>query len=230
MPILEIEELQTKAASDYYDGNYFNWQKDIGAFGGWANAHKFEGQISSSDVVVDFGCGGGFLLANLNCHRKIGIEPNIVAREYAATIGIECYESARELELHIGPESVDVVISNNVLEHTLNPLQELLNLYPLLKMGGRIHFFVPCDSIAYKYDADDRNYHLYSWSPQNLGNLFLEAGYAISYSRPFIHKWPPGYMKLAKLGWPIFNILCRIYGQIDRSWFQVEIVAIKNKK
>ena len=67
--------------SAYYDADYFEWQKDIGLFGGWANAHKFRASVSKEDTVVDFGCGGGFLLAHLECKRRIGIEPNPIAAE-----------------------------------------------------------------------------------------------------------------------------------------------------
>jgi hypothetical protein len=107
-------------------------------------------------------------------------------------------------------------------------LQELKNLKPLLRVGGTMHFIVPCDSINYHYNPKDVNYHLFSWSPQNLGNLFTEAGFSVEYSRPYIHKWPPFYTKIAKLGWPIFNIACRLYGRIERSWFQVEVKAKKS--
>ena len=71
------------------------------------------------------------------------------------------------------------------------------------------------------------NYHLFSWSPQNLGNLFHEAGYRIVHAKPYKHKWPPFYRVFARLGWPVFDVLCRIYGRINRNWVQVEVLAIK---
>jgi 2-polyprenyl-3-methyl-5-hydroxy-6-metoxy-1,4-benzoquinol methylase len=68
-------------ASAYYDAEYFDWQKNIGAFGGWANAFMFGPSVAKDDTVIDFGCGGGFLLKNLDCKNKIGIEPNAEASE-----------------------------------------------------------------------------------------------------------------------------------------------------
>ena len=214
-------------ASDYYDADYFNWQKNIGAFGGWANSYKFKDSVSQNDTVIDFGCGGGFLLKSLDCKERIGIEPNPSAAESVKKLGIQHFTSPNDAVSNLGECIADVIVSNNALEHTLNPLQELKNLKPLLKIGGTIHFVVPCDSIKYQYNPKDINYHLFSWSPQNLGNLFTEAGYSVEYVRPYIHKWPPFYSKIAKLGWPIFNLACRIYGRIERSWFQVEIKAKK---
>lgn len=37
---------------------------------------KYTGYISKEDVVFDFGCGGGFLLKNIECKKKIGVEIN----------------------------------------------------------------------------------------------------------------------------------------------------------
>ena len=65
--------INTPGASAHYNKDYFDWQKNIGAFGGWANSYKFKNTIKKCDVVLDFGCGGGFLLSNLVCKKKIGI-------------------------------------------------------------------------------------------------------------------------------------------------------------
>jgi SAM-dependent methyltransferase len=219
-------ESQIKAdVSDYYDSDYFNWQKNIGAFGAWANAYKFKGSIKSSDTVVDFGCGGGFLLNKLDCASRIGIDPNVSVAEVVNKFNIKHFITPVDAIQDLGKGIVDVIISNHALEHTLNPLQELKNLKLLLKEGGTIHFFVPCDSINYKYNPNDINFHLFSWSPQNLGNLFTAAGYKVDYVRPYIHKWPPFYSKIALLGWPIFNLVSRIYGRLERTCGQVEVKA-----
>jgi len=223
---MKANEIQN--ASGFYDADYFTWQKNIGVFGGWANAHKFANSIEKTDTVIDFGCGGGFLLKNLNCKDVIGIEPNASAQEVVKKFGIKCFSSPNDALDNLGEEIADVIISTNALEHTLNPLQELIALRRLLKSGGTIHFIVPCDSIHYQYNPKDKNYHLFSWSPQNLGNLFCEAGYQIEYSKSYIHKWPPFYQQIARLGWPIFNLACLIYGRIERSWFQVELRAKKS--
>ncbi|MES2621386.1 MAG: class I SAM-dependent methyltransferase [Bacteroidota bacterium] len=208
----------------HYDENYFNWQHDIGFFGGWANLVKFEEFITEDMNVIDFGCGGGFLLKNIRCKNKIGIEINDVARESASKRGIQSFKYVAE-----APDDwADIIISNNALEHVNEPLSQLVALRPKLKKGGRIIFVVPCDSIKYEYVPNDVNYHLFSWSPMNLGNLFTEAGYKVIESKSFIHKWPPYYHTIAvRLGKRLFNLACRIYGHIETSWYQVRVVAEK---
>ncbi len=54
-----------------YEEHYFNdFKKEIGEFGGRANKFMFEKHVLPSDTVLDFGCGGGFLLSNLNCKES----------------------------------------------------------------------------------------------------------------------------------------------------------------
>ncbi|MBJ7901528.1 MAG: methyltransferase domain-containing protein [Cyanobacteria bacterium RI_101] len=211
-------------ASPHYDEKYFDWQSSIGEFGGWANQPKFIEYIGSNADVLDFGCSGGFLLNQLQCRRKVGVEVNPSAMEVAKNKGIEVYSCVSE----VPDDYVDVIISNHALEHALHPLEELTSLYKKLRKGGKIIFVVPCESISYRYKPNDINHHLYSWSPMCLGNLFTEAGFSVLESKAYIDKWPPRYRLIARLGGrSVFEIACRIYGRIERSWFQVRVVAEK---
>jgi len=210
--------------SVYYDEKYFDWQKPLGEFGGWANKTKFASFISKDSSVLDFGCGGGFLLKNIECKMKIGVEINPGAAKTARENGLEVYRLVDDV-----PDNyVDIIVSNNALEHTHHPLDELKKLHNKLRKNGKIIFVVPCENIGYKYEINDINQHLYSWSPMCIGNLFTLAGFSVIESKPYIHKWPPHYAKIAKIGGrKIFDIACRIYGQFKREWFQVRIIALK---
>ncbi len=215
--------------SDHYDADYFDWQRKIGMFGGKANSFRFQKSIKKSDTVIDFGCGGGFLLSNLICNKKFGIEPNISCRDQLKLNNIEAYFSPQEMLEAKGSNFADVIISNNALEHTLNPFLELKALHSLLKKGGVIHFAVPCDSFKLKYKPNNRDYHLYSWSPMNIGNLFNEAGFKVYKANlAKLQRWPPFYKKLQKLfGWKGFFFCCSVFSILESSWKQIEIIAQK---
>ncbi len=195
--------------SEHYDSSYFDYQQDMGRFGGWAELTKFAPHIRADDAVLDFGCGGGYLLAQMRNAIRAGLEINPDARKVAADHGLTVYAQADE----VPDETFDIVISNHALEHCARPLDELLALRPKLKRGGRLVFFVPCETTRVGYQPDNPDHHLYTWSPMNFGNLFTEAGYEVLSAGPFNHRWPPHYQKIARLfGRPGFDFCCRVYG------------------
>jgi SAM-dependent methyltransferase len=214
---------------NHYQADYFNnYQKAFGEFGGHANKFFFEKKVSSDDVVLDFGCGGGFLLNNLPGSRKIGIEINPVARAYCNEIQrIACYES-----LSFVPDaSVDVAISSHCLEHTENPLGIVSALFQKLKEGGKIIVVVPLDNYRYRWRPNDVNNHLYSFSPMNLGNILQAAGFTDISARSVFHKWIPGYKTIYRLfGSEIFHVLCRVYGAVNRRYVQIIGLGIKPER
>jgi len=120
--------METKA-SKHYDKKYFSWQSSIGEFGGWADLTKFKGWIQPNFKIIDFGCGGGYLLKNIICREKIGVEINETASRQAEQLGIKVYETTNEIE----DNWADLIISTNVLEHCCSPLGELKDLYLKLK-------------------------------------------------------------------------------------------------
>jgi SAM-dependent methyltransferase len=195
----------------HYDEEYFKYQSDIGRFGGWANLTKFSEYIRPEMKVLDFGCGGGYLLANVNCKEKLGIEISPVAREAALRNGVSAVAATAQVK----DGWADILISNNALEHCRLPLQELQALLPKVAPGGKAVFVVPCEAIRNKFRADDPNHHLYCWSPMSAANLFMEAGFKVHESKAYVHIWPPRFIPrlLRSMGGrPLFEIGCRLYG------------------
>ena len=94
--------------SEQYKAEYFNWQREVGKFGGKANLFKFRDHIKATDRVLDFGCGGGFLLEQLNCAQKVGIDINPVIESPDGVTILKSYEVTVEA---FGANSFDVVIS-----------------------------------------------------------------------------------------------------------------------
>lgn len=213
--------------AEYYGKEYFEWQREVGEFGGHANLFKFEKYIKGDDAILDFGCGGGFLLSNINTSgEKIGVEINDVARKSAQEKGIKVFKIISDIE---EDEIVDVIISNHALEHVDNPATILAQLKNKLKKGGKIIFVVPFERQYSHYEKDNRDMHLYTWGPQQLYNLFKSVGYNVKDVDVISHRWMPKYRTVQRIfGWKVFHIFCRIYGSFVRNIKQIRIYATKD--
>jgi SAM-dependent methyltransferase len=207
--------------SSYYDEKYFvDYQKNIGEFGGLANLFKFEAFISEESRVLDFGCGGGYLLKNLRCQGKYGFEINPVAAQEARKFGLEVFQ-----DWHFVPKNLDVIISNHALEHVDFPLLELQRAWTALRSGGLAVFATPYENKDQAWDPKDVNKHLHTWSPLNLGNLFTRAGFEVLEALPLHHTWPPNYLEIVQhQGWEAFHAACAQYSA-QTGIKQVRVVA-----
>lgn len=205
----------------HYDKKYFDWQKGAGEFGGRENLFKFKKFIKPGSKVLEFGCGGGFLLSNIECGEKIGIEINPFARENAAKLGINATENAAS----VPDDWADYIISDNVLEHTFCPLDELKKLRPKLKKGGKLIFVIPHE-FEMDYVEKDINQHLYTWNALCAGNLFTLAGFRVLNIEKLKYLWPPGAYLIRKyLGKIIFDAACRLYYAFFGKWCQLRVTA-----
>jgi SAM-dependent methyltransferase len=208
----------------HYSTAYFEWQKNIGSISGIAQKFLFEEFTDKTKNVLEFGCGGGFLLKNLEGKEKIGIEINPEARAFGLEKGLNIVENISQ----IPDDWADVVISNHVLEHTHNPLEELVLLYPKLKKGGKAVFIVPHEKKV-KFSPNDINQHLFTWSEMNLGNLFVKAGFNVLEVKEIRHRFPPfSKFILENFGLKVFHILAYFYGFIMSNQIsQIRIIGSK---
>lgn len=210
---------------EHYDEKYFKWQSKIGIFGAIANMPKFDSFISDGNKVLDFGCGGGYLIDSFEKKiEKHGFEINKFAIDAAKNKNIKIHTNFDTLNKNY----FDVIISNHTLEHVSDPFNTLKKLHECLKNDGKIIIVVPLDGISLKYNPKNKDKHLYSWSPMNLGNILNSTGFNVIESKPYNQKWMPYYYKIQKLfGWKIFFFLSYLWSKINRRFFQVRAIAIK---
>lgn len=211
-------------AEKHYDATYWEFQREIGQIGGILNIFKFEDDIKPGDTVLDFGCGGGYLLSNINCARKVGVEINPHARAIAAKSLDETFSSIYD----VPDKHVDCIISNHAIEHVENPFLIVQQLLRVLKPGGKAVIVLPCEQpteSGFFYRAGDINNHLFTWCPMTFGNLCNAAGFRVVESKDFQHQWIPSfkteYMK------PDFHQKCREHAQKTGNR-QIRLVGIKD--
>jgi SAM-dependent methyltransferase len=210
----------------HYGKRYYTWQKRLGEFGGTIDLWKFEKSISESDVVLDFGCGGGYILENLKCKGKYGIEINPNAIAEAKSKKIIIYKKIGQIPSNL---RFDKIISHHALEHTNDPFGVLKDLRKYLKENGTMIMVVPIDDwrIQKQYDKKDINQHLFAWTPLVLCNLFSTAGYKIKEVKIITHAWIPFsdffYPLLPKF---IYFLLCKIWSALTLNR-QIRIIVSK---
>lgn len=122
----------------------------------------------------------------------------------------------------------DVVISHHALEHVDRPLDTVIAMLAKLKPGGKIVLVTPNESVSMRFREDDLNYHLFTWSPSNLGNLLKRAGFTRISAEPVYHRHPPYWTILKRfLGQGVMHALCVIWGRVWTKCCQVKAVAYK---
>ena len=174
----------------HYDKKYFDWQRKAGKYGAEQDRWMYEEYVRPEDEVLDFGCGGGYMLQKLACKRKVGVDINKEARLEAKKKGLEVFPTIEKIPV---TTTFDVIISHHTLEHVADPVVILRKLKTRLRKNGIFIVVVPIDEwrVEQKYDPKDINLHLYTWTPRLLGNLFSLAGYTIREIRILNTAWLP---------------------------------------
>ena len=144
-------------------------------------AEKFAPHIRAADIVVEFGVGAGWNLAELQCARRLGFDVSDFVEAAVCALGIEFVATSAAL----ADASADVVICHHMLEHALNPAASLAEIRRVLKPGGKLLLHVPFEKeTRYRHhDPAEPNHHLFSWNAQTLGNLVTECGFKLESAR-----------------------------------------------
>lgn len=184
---------------------YFQWQGEDGEQAARYNLHLWQPYLNPTDAVLDFGCGGGYLLNALNVAKKVGVEVNPHAREAATKLGIETYARWDQV-----PDQFDKVISSHALEHVPHPREVIRQMAANLKSpDSRIILLLPIDDWRTPknrtYRPGDRDMHLYTWTPLLLGNLLASCGLTVYECRIVTHAWPPGKAMLWAISPRLFH-------------------------
>ena len=206
---------------DHYLGDqgadYFAWQGEDGLAQASYNLHLWRPHIAAEDDVLEFGCGGGFLLKALTARRKVGVEPNPHARACASRLGIETYATTDGIA-----GTFDKVITSHALEHVPPPRQAILELKGKLRdTSSKLLILLPLDDWRTKanrrYNPADTHMHLHAWTPQGLGNLISTCGLRVEEVRVIRHAWPPGRRLLWAIHPTVFHAAARFWSFWNRQ-------------
>ncbi len=142
-----------------------------------SRARKIAPHVSAAHTVVEFGVGHGWNLAALECRERVGFDVGAHVAPIVREHGIRFVEHPEELR----SGSADVLICHHVLEHVPDPAATLAELRRILSPAGRLLLFVPYETERrfWRYTTDEPDHHLFSWTPQSLGNLVHDCGFSV---------------------------------------------------
>ena len=143
----------------------------VDSFAGTGNPFSM-GALHAGEIVLDIGCGAGFdtLQAALqvgSAGRVIAVDMTAAMREKAAAgaaaLGLTNVDVRHGFmeDLPLGDVSVDVVISNGVVNLTPDKAAALREVYRVLKPGGR---FQIGDIVVHKEVPQDAKDDIDLWS------------------------------------------------------------------
>ena len=143
----------------------------VESFAGVGNPFSM-GKLPRGATVLDVGCGAGF--DTLQAARQVGPAGGVIAVDMteamlekigagAAALGLNNVEARLGYaeQLPVSDESVDVVISNGVINLTPDKVRTLKEIYRVLKPGGR---FQIGDILVHKEVPPDAKDDINLWS------------------------------------------------------------------
>jgi arsenite methyltransferase len=178
-------DVSTDPAKDFLFPTGRRWAQDLGypselaqvpertveSFAGVANPHVL-GRIERGQVVLDLGCGAGTDL--LIAAQMVGPEGRAIGIDMTATMLDRARESASEMglqnvELHQGlieslplpDESIDVVISNGVIDLVPDKDAVFAEIDRVLRPGGRLQV---ADVIIHTEVSEDARKRIDLWT------------------------------------------------------------------
>jgi SAM-dependent methyltransferase len=140
----------------------------------------FQRLIPEDAVVLDVGCGHCYFLNHVRAKRRVGIDANEEARQYAAP-GVEIIVSADVSLRALGEARFDRMFMSNFLEHLASG-EEVIRVFQALrqrlKPGGKLIILQPNFRLvgAAYFDFID---HKVILTERSLGEALAVAGYEI---------------------------------------------------
>lgn len=176
-----IEELTAHYSLYPYDKEQFLSPVTIVSYN---NLLQTFNQYKSRNTVLDYGCGQGWLLdvARENGWKTYGTEYSAVAVDKCRKKGITMHQG--ELNpANYEPESFDVIIMSEVIEHINNPEEELIKMFSLLRKGGLLYITTPNFNCYLRYYLKEKYHiieypeHLSYYTMKTLNRVLVNTGF-----------------------------------------------------
>ena len=177
----------SEALIDYYSSDYdrTSYFSPITAVRYMQLLESFE-PFRKTNKILDLGCGYGFFLeiAKKKGWDVYGVEITQEAVEHCEEKGINMFKGEVK-NVPFEPNSFDIIVSIEVLEHLNNPVEHVKKIHELMRSGG-LHYMSTPNFNAYlryklkgNYDIIGYPNHLSYYTPRTLKKLFIQNGFKV---------------------------------------------------
>jgi 2-polyprenyl-3-methyl-5-hydroxy-6-metoxy-1,4-benzoquinol methylase len=145
--------------------------------------YEFE-SYRQENRILDVSCGPGVSLSWLRDEKHwnvYGIDPDLHSVRMARTLyGLEI-GNGLIVDVDVPDDYFDLIVMDNSLEHTFNPLETLLIAFRKLRKNGGLFIFVPnSEGLSTQYlDANTFWGHWFFYSPKVLTRMLQRIGYEV---------------------------------------------------
>ena len=179
---------KNEASENFFEKEY-NRGKEIIHFLTESNVIK---KYTKNLFIFEVGCGAGGILKAFK-DQNFTVQGCDLDKEY-----LEYGRKNHNLNLHDGTlnqinfeKSPDIIIYSHVLEHILNPVEELSQIYDVLDDNGYLYIEVPgVKNIIKSHEMNFLHYlhyhHVYHFTLTTLKNLLNLKGFRLIYGNNFI--------------------------------------------
>lgn len=160
----------------------------------WLRRAALAGAVSGlRPRALDIGCGAGGVLAKLaERFDAVGVDMSPIAREYCAKRGLNVLDGSLPDGLPFTePESFDVIVMSEVIEHVKEDRASIAAAAKLLRPGGVLVCTVPAHMWLWS-SHDDFNCHQRRYTRAEFGALFQGV-------EPRLERMVLSYMQAASL-------------------------------
>ena len=154
-------------------------------------------------TFCDLGCGAGMQLGRFRKagYQVIGVEPDPAARALAQSVGEVLDGTAESIPSKVADMRFNVVLMSRVLEHCIDPMKALANVWHILEPIGTLVIEVPNnDALGFSkfgpiWPWTDIPRHLNFFTERSLRAALWASGFSVTqvnyvgYARQFQSEW-----------------------------------------
>ena len=202
--VTEIERKVTAYYASHSGGAYYSRLAEQPLWDDMTRRTDFKSYCQTANDILDFGCGAGGLTVALAEHfpekriHAIDIGAHAAALIASSTATID-FRQGSVLDAPFAGDSVDMLISRFVIEHTIHPDKLISEAYRILKQNGIFYLLYP--QLLLKVTLPTAFREVFSWifNPSHLTYLDPQIGATTSDADDQDAVWLTNPVKICRL-------------------------------